>query len=210
MLLASFASEIETTSRIFRANRDAPPVRKNLPPVAGAINWCRGLVQRIFGHVVKLRSINADLLKMDDAQDTIKSYTALLSALRDYEAGHIKAWGAKVKESSQKNLDKCLLSEAVTTVTFAPGVVGGEGAANAHTDQVRTISVNFDPDIIRLLREVKYFQQMKLEVMDSALRIYENVDVFRVQTSNLALICSMYVLPSVHQLALPVQCHESL
>ena len=85
-LLASFAREIETVARIFRSNKEAPTVRKNLPPVAGAINWCRGLVQRIYGHVAKLRAINPELLQTEgDTQDTIKSYTALLSGLRDYE-----------------------------------------------------------------------------------------------------------------------------
>jgi len=44
---------------------------------------------------------------------------------------------------------------------------------------------------------------MNLNVMDSALRIYENVDVFRVQTSNLALICTMY--NNIQRQALPVE-----
>ena len=203
-LLASFAAEIDAVSRLFRANKDSPAVRKNLPPVAGAINWCRGLVQRIYGHVAKLRAINPELLQLEETQDTLKSYTALLSALRDYEQEKIQSWGTKVKESTQKNLDKCLLAESVTTVKVAPGVVGAGGsAANATSMEVRTISVNFDPDIIRLLREVKYFKQMKLKVMDSALRIYENVDVFRVQTSNLELICTMY--NSIQRQALPVE-----
>lgn len=136
-------------------------MRKNLPPVAGAINWCRGLVQRIFGHVNKLRAINPELLQLEETQDTLKSYTALLSALRDYEAEKIKEWGEKVKESSQKNLDKCLLSESVTTIHVQPGVVGGDSEDNVTEAEIRTISVNFDPDIIRLLREVKYFKQVR-------------------------------------------------
>lgn len=109
----------------------------------------------------KLRAINPELLQLEETQDTLKSYTALLSALRDYEAEKIKEWGEKVKESSQKNLDKCLLSESVTTIHVQPGVVGGDSEDNVTEAEIRTISVNFDPDIIRLLREVKYFKQVR-------------------------------------------------
>ncbi len=54
------------------------------------------------------------------------------------------------------------------------------------------LTVNFDPALTNLLREVKYFLLLNLEVPKSALRIYEQVETFRRWTGNLELIVSIY------------------
>ena len=52
--------------------------------------------------------------------------------------------------------------------------------------------VNFDPLLLRLLREVKYFLQLEIEVPESALKVYERAEAFRQQTGNLELISHLY------------------
>ena len=51
---------------------------------------------------------------------------------------------------------------------------------------------NFDPALVRLLREVKYFLLLGLDVPEQALDLYRKADVFRRQTGNLDLIINMY------------------
>ena len=46
-ILEQFSREIDVTRDIFEANKATPPVTRNQPPVAGAINWSRSLFQRI-------------------------------------------------------------------------------------------------------------------------------------------------------------------
>lgn len=53
------------------------------------------------------------------------------------------------------------------------------------------LSVNFDPALVKLLREVKYFLLLGLTVPDSALEIYKQVEIFRRWTGNLDLIVNM-------------------
>jgi hypothetical protein len=54
------------------------------------------------------------------------------------------------------------------------------------------LGVNFDPDLVRLLRETKYFLLLKCEVPENALKIFQSSDQFRSQISSIELICSIY------------------
>jgi len=52
--------------------------------------------------------------------------------------------------------------------------------------------VNFDPVLVRLLREVKYLQLLDIKVPERASKLFEKVNVYRSQTGNLDLIVNMY------------------
>lgn len=65
------------------------------------------------------------------------------------------------------------------------------------------MAVNFDPDLVKLLRETKYFLQLKIEVPESALKIFERDDTFRQQIGNLDLIVGIY--NTLQQNILPVE-----
>ena len=48
--------------------------------------------------------------------------------------------------------------------------------------------VNFDPLLVRLLREVKYFLLLGFEAPQAALEIYEHAETFRKHMGNLDLV----------------------
>jgi dynein heavy chain len=52
--------------------------------------------------------------------------------------------------------------------------------------------VNFDPVLVRLLREVKYLQLNDIEVPQRAAELFAKVNVYRSQTNNLDLTVNMY------------------
>lgn len=52
--------------------------------------------------------------------------------------------------------------------------------------------VNFDPVLVRLLREVKYLQLIDIEVPERASALYAKVNVYRTQTGNLELTVNMF------------------
>jgi len=54
------------------------------------------------------------------------------------------------------------------------------------------LQVNFSPALVRLLREVKYFKQLEVEVIPQALDIYAKDDVYRVQVNKIDWIVQMY------------------
>lgn len=46
-LVQSYGVDLKTVQEIFLQNRDNCPIASNLPPISGALTWCRGLIERI-------------------------------------------------------------------------------------------------------------------------------------------------------------------
>jgi dynein heavy chain, axonemal len=95
--------------------------------------------------------------------------------LREFEDQKIKQWEAGVEESTEEKLNQYLLIREETPI--AP-----EGF----------LRVNFDPVLVRLLREVKYLQLLDHKVPEKAAILYKKVNIYRSQTGNLDIIVNMY------------------
>jgi len=177
-LIQSIRADVEEVSRIFNEKRDDPPLPLNLPPISGALTWCRGLLERIQLPLEKLKTLDKAILEREDTRDVLKLYTALLGQLSDFDHEKIENWGESIEDSSQSKLKNSLLIRAAETTS--------EGQATP------PLVVNFSPILVKLLREVKYFLLLGLEVSPSAMEIYQRAEVFRRHTGNLDLIVNMY------------------
>jgi len=89
------------------------------------------------------------------------------ASLEEYESQKIEEWGRDVEASSHVKLSLPLLTR---------------------DEETHYISVNFDPALVRLLRETKYFLLAELQVPESALAIYAQVETFRVWTQKLDMV----------------------
>ena len=181
-LVQSYGHDLKTVQELFLAYRDACPIAWNLPPMAGALTWCRGLVERISIPYVKLNLLERSILEREEAKEVKKVYGTIMGSLQEFETQKIEEWGREVELSSHAKLKLPLL---------------------VRSNETRHIVVNFDPALVRLLREVKYFLLLGLEVPETALDIYEQVEVFRRWTGNLDLIVNMN--NDVLDLLLPVE-----
>lgn len=90
------------------------------------------------------------MLATEEARELVKAYTLLVGQLADFENEKIAAWGASIQTSIEAKLKNPLL---------------------LRQPQDRLLRVNFDPLIVRLLREVKYFLLLGLRVPESALEV---------------------------------------
>ena len=161
--------------KMFIEGKEAPPIAHNLPPIAGALTWCRGLLERIKTPMSKIRKLDKSVMESEEARDVIKDYTAFQGQLSDYEREQIEAWGAEVEKSSQAKLKNPLLRSEVDVEYGYP-----------------LLYVNFDPLLVRLLREVKYFLLLGFEAPQAALEIYEHAETFRRHMGNLDLVVNVY------------------
>jgi len=59
-------------------------------------------------------------------------------------------------------------------------------------DEEDLLIVNFDMDLIRMLREIKYFKLLGLEVPSFADEIYKSNEVYRRQITQLEIIVGQY------------------
>ena len=170
-LIGAYAEDLATVQQLFVENKDDPVIPNNLPPIAGALSWSRGLLERIRLPMDKLKRLNKTVVEREDAKEAVKTYTTLVASLAEYANNKIVDWGHSIEASSQAKLKLPLLRRE-------------EGST--------MLNVNFDPALVRLLREVKYFLLLELDVPDTALQIYRKAEVFRRQTGNLDLIVNMY------------------
>ena len=178
-LISSYAEDVTKVLIIFQNHRNDPPSGNNLTPISGALTWCRGLLERVKLPMEKMKSLDSKVLDREDAREVVKQYTSLLGQLADFERSKIEAWGQSIEESSQAKLKNPLLR-------------AGNPPTNAPRGAQALLHVNFDPLLTRLLREVKYFLLLGLQVPASALEVYERGEVFRRHNGNLDLIVNIF------------------
>ena len=56
-ILNQFEREVESINQLFQDNKEAPPISRNQPPVAGAISWSRSLFHRIKQTVLRFQTM---------------------------------------------------------------------------------------------------------------------------------------------------------
>lgn len=187
-LVLDYGKDIKQMQALFLRQRDAPPIASNLPPLAGALTWCRGLLERVQHPMKKLKQLEKRVMECEEARLVIRDYTTFLGQLSDYERSQIAAWGDSVEASSQAKLKNSLLMfEQVESTSLNVDAKQQPDRACAGL-----LHVNFDPMLTRLLREVKYFLLLGFEAPSSALEIYQHAEIFRRHIGNLDLIVNMY------------------
>ena len=169
-LLLAFSSDLKSVQEMFFLFNENPPVNDNLPPRSGAVTWARGLMERVDDPMMRLKSMSKGILESEEGKEVIRSHSSIMHALREYETIHIEDWAKEIENTSQEKLKQNLLVR----------------------DDSSYLRVNFDPQLVCLLREVKYFTQLGIEVPASAMQIYKNNEIFRQQTGNLDLIVNIY------------------
>lgn len=71
-LVQSYGADLKNVQELFLQNRDSPPISWNLPPIAGALTWCRGLVDRIQIPMAKLQQLDRTILDREEAKEVAK------------------------------------------------------------------------------------------------------------------------------------------
>ena len=174
-LIESIHYDLLDVQTIFNQYKEIPLIASNLPPIAGALTWSKSLRDRIQLPITKLKTLDKKILEREDTRDVIKLFTSLYGQLSDLDKENIELWGNTIESSSQAKLKNPLLRREYIE-------------KNQHS----LLYVNFDPILVKLLREVKYFLLLGLEVPNTAMEIYQRVEIFRRHTGNLDLIVNMY------------------
>jgi dynein heavy chain, axonemal len=209
-LIEAIDTDLKQVQRIYESSKDSPFIPHNLPPIAGALTWSKSLRDRIDIPINKLKTLDKKILDRDDVRDVIKLYTYLIGQFSDFDLEKIESWGENIETTSQSKLRNPLLcryvpenthnTPSVTTTTTATNTILSTATS---TKQYSLLKVNFDPLLVRLLREIKYFLLLGLEVPPSAMDIYQKVEIFRRHTGNLDLIVNMY--NDIQSTLLPVE-----
>ena len=178
VLVRTFGNDMLIVQEIFLSRRDDPPVSHNKPPVSGAIAWCKSLIARIYNPWVKLQNLPRSTIEMEEAREVLKRYAGLRASLEEYVTQKVGEWGRDVEATSHAKLQLPLLRRE---------------------KESRLLSVNFDKQLVKLLREVKYFLSMEMSVPESAMAIHAKVSSFV-----LSCFCSCFAVSPRFASLLPI------
>ena len=180
-LVSTFGSDLKVVMDIFRAHKDAPPIGRNMPPVAGAVLWIRGLKERIVDPYERFKTLHASpSMESEETKEVFKLHAQAMELFDVYETQQFGAWCEAIELVGQDKLKESLLKR------YLDGGFDGRGKG------LPLIRVNFDTALTKLLREVKYLKLLSLQIPQSAEAIYMRNEVFRQQIGNLDLLANIY------------------
>ena len=122
-----FLSQRSKSAEGFYLEREGPPLYMNMPPVAGALFWVRGLLDRVSMPMNKLRGGMSRVLDAEESRDVVKLHDSLVRLLKEYEEAAYKEWEGGVEATSAAKLKQPIL---------------------VRNEETSLLSVNFDPDLL--------------------------------------------------------------
>ncbi|NXC42955.1 DYH9 protein, partial [Penelope pileata] len=192
VLIRMFSSALSDARLIYcrhlRAELESgsPPVHKNMPMVAGALGWARELRARIQAQFGCFRHITHPCLDSAEGRRVTEKYEEMLKLLDRYQEKLYVNWSQTVSEKSQYNLTQPLIRRDPET---------------------KLIAVNFDPQLVSVLREVSYLSSSQVGgIPPTAAEIYSSKESYRQMVANLELMVNRYnkILKTVLEVEYPL------
>jgi len=95
-LIQSYGEDVQGVRQLFTQERyrsavgkyyerDGAPLHVNMPPVAGALAWVRGLIERIEGPMSHLAKVMDACADFDETRDVASLHEEVLDQLRAFE-----------------------------------------------------------------------------------------------------------------------------
>jgi dynein heavy chain, axonemal len=113
-------------------------------------------------------------METDESREVTELFERVGAQFEEYETEVLANWAKEVDATGEEKLKLNLL--AYDEQAEIPGI----------------LRVNFDPKLVKLLRETKYFMLLDANVPASARKIYERNETLRQQTGNLDLIVGTF------------------
>ncbi|XP_053544923.1 dynein axonemal heavy chain 9 [Bombina bombina] len=177
-LIDMFEQELDSTKIIYDSHvqRDTevshPQINKNMPLVAGNLNWAQELKERLQVPYANFRHIKHPCMESAEGKRMKQKYQEMMDLLEKYSQHLYDEWCCTVSDKAQYNLTRPLLTR---------------------DSDSKLISVNFDPQLVSVLREVKYLQNLKMETIPrQAEDLFSSKESFRQFTANLELTANWY------------------
>ena len=155
-IFENYGQELEQVQQLYEKEKHDPPIPRNLPPVAGNITWSRHLLKRI-EEPMKQFETNQNVLAGKDAKRIIKMYNKVAKTLVAFEYLWYQAWVQSI-DQAKAGLQATLIIR--------------------HPDDGK-LYVNFDQEILQLIREAKCLDRMGIEIPDGARIVLFQEDKFK-------------------------------
>ena len=152
VIFHNYGLELNAVQEAYEKNKHAPPVARNMPPVAGNITWARHLLRRIEAPMQKFQS-NANVLASKESKRIVRTYNKVARTLIAFEYLWYEAWCKSVSNAS----------------------AGLQATLIIRHPETRQLFVNFDPQVLQLIREAKCLTRMNVDIPEDAKMILAQV-----------------------------------
>jgi len=156
VIFHNYGLDLESVQKIYDKQKNAPPTARNAPPVAGNLIWARQLLRRIEDPMKKFQA-NKSIMTTKESKKIVKTYNKVARALIEYETLWHHAW-CKSIDAAKAGLQASLIVR--------------------HPKSGR-LFVNFDREILQLMRETKCMQRIGVEVPESSKMVLLQEDKFK-------------------------------
>lgn len=143
LLFHNYGMEITQIEDQYNRHKNNPPIVRNLPTVSGSITWSRHLFFRISG---PMEQFPIDLIKQKESKKAVKSYNKIGYTLFSFEYLWREKWIKEV-ENAKAGLQATLIIR--------------------HPENNK-LYVNFDKEILTLIREAKCITRIGIDIPESA------------------------------------------
>eukprot|EP00949_MAST-11_sp_MAST-11-sp1_P002825 g2825.t1 len=169
VIFHNYGLDLTTVQEIYEKYKHNPPIARNMPPVAGNIIWSRHLLHRIEEPMRRFES-NPTVLATKDSRKIIKTYNKVARTLVAFEYLWYEAWCRSI-ETSKAGLQATLIIRHPKT---------------------KKLYVNFDPEILQLIRESKCLSRIGIEVPPSARIVLLQEEKFKMYFNELNYMLQEY------------------
>nr|XP_056713421.1 dynein axonemal heavy chain 11 [Euleptes europaea] len=147
-------------------------IHKNMPFTSGNLEWSQEIKGRIQSFWSNFSFLSHPILESSEGALIYQKYIEMLTLLDQYEEEIYCKWKSKVDNVCQFNLDQPLIKRS---------------------DKDGLLSVNFDPKLVAVLRDVKYLLLLgQPDIPKSALEIYKKRRTFDKHIGVLELVVQWY------------------
>ncbi|XP_049439851.1 dynein axonemal heavy chain 11 [Epinephelus fuscoguttatus] len=174
LLQQHFREELERCKCLFKSQlkQTESGLTKNMARTSGALKWAKMLRKRIQTPWEKIRSLLEMPAGGKEMAKEYHEYMEMLSLLDQYEENIYSDWCNGLEQACLINLNQPLVSRSTSS---------------------NLISLNFNPKLTEILKDVKYIQTLnQIKIPAAAMTVFEKRDMFTKYVSSLQLLVQWY------------------
>jgi dynein heavy chain len=169
VIFHNYGLELNEVEAVYEKQKADPPLARNMTPIAGNILWVRHLLRRIEDPMDNFRN-NTSLLSSRESKKIIKTYNKVARTLTAFEYLWYEAWCS--------SLDAARAGLQATLIIKHP--------------ETGKLFVNFDRDILQLIRESKCLAKLGIKIPEEARLVLLQEQNFKMYYDDLRYALSEY------------------
>ena len=155
VIFQNYALDLDAVQKIYEKHKHSPALRATRCPSRATSCESRQLLRRIEEPMRKFA--NEMIMRTKESKRTVKTYNTVAKALVAFETLWLRAWRKSIEDSK----------------------AGLQATLIVRHPETGNLLVNFDKEIMQLMRETKYLQRMGVDVPESAKMVLLQEEKFK-------------------------------